>query len=258
MVGLHGLISELCFNHTMSVYNCSYMNNLSRFLISGGVIIALVAGYYILQRPFNPGRNLRVVEWIRNPAAHPDWAVKAGERCGNAPFILPTSGFIGFLWGDTFRPGHSHSGLDIFGGTPAGETAVVAAYDGYLTRLPEWKSSLIIRIPKDPLQPDRQIWTYYTHMADSDGASLIAANFPPGTTEQFVRAGTFLGKQGNYSGNPKRPVGVHLHFSIVMDSGKGYFLNETEIGNTLDPSPYFQLSLNAKQNQNEIPVCNEQ
>jgi peptidoglycan LD-endopeptidase LytH len=244
----------------MSEYNCSYMPKIPgylRWLLSAGIVIAVVIGYLFFRQPINPGRNLRVIEWIRNSSAHPEWAVQAGERCGSAPFIMPTSGFIGFLWDDSFRPGHAHTGLDIFSGTSAGETPVVAAYDGYLTRLPDWKSSLILRIPSDPLQPDRQIWLYYTHMADADGSSFIAPEFPPGTTEMFVRAGTLLGMQGNYSGNPKLPVGVHLHFSIVQDDGSGRFLNELEINNTLDPSSYFQLKLNASQNQNAIPICSE-
>jgi peptidoglycan LD-endopeptidase LytH len=241
----------------MSEYNCFSMNLTSRILLSGGIVIVLVAGYYLLRQPINPGRSLRVVEWIRNHSAHPDWAVSPGERCGTAPFIMPTGGYIGFLWGDSFRPGHVHSGLDIFGGTGVGETEVMAAYDGYLTRLPEWRSSLIMRLPMDPLQPDRQIWLYYTHLTDPDGVSLIAPEFPPGTTERFVSAGTFLGWQGNYSGTPGRPVGVHLHFSIVKDDGRGRFLNEMEIENTIDPSPYFQLNLNARHNQNEIPLCRD-
>ena len=230
------------------------MRTFTRLLLSSGIVIALAAGYFVLRQVFNPGRNVRVIEWIRNAEAHPDWAVQPGDRCGTAPFTMPTGGYIGFLWGDSFRPGHSHSGLDIFGGKPAGQTPVVAAYDGYLTRLADWKSSLIIRIPSDPLQPDRQIWTYYTHLASTEGVSLISDDYPPGTTERFVRAGTFLGWQGSYSGNPEKPVGVHLHFSIVRDDG-GRFLNELEIKNTLDPSPYFQLSLDADKNQNEVPVC---
>jgi peptidoglycan LD-endopeptidase LytH len=241
-------------NHTMSEYNCFYMSTFTRLLLSGGIVVALVAGYFLLRQPVNTGRSLRVMDWIRNPAAHPDWAVQPGVRCSSAPFVIPAGGYIGFLWGDSFRPGHSHSGLDIFGGTSPGESPVVAVYDGYLTRLPDWKSSLIIRIPQDPLQPDRQIWAYYTHMAGPDGTTLISDEYPPGTSERFVRAGTFLGWQGNYSGDPKRPVGVHLHFSIVRDDA-GRFMNELEQENTLDPSPYFQLNLNARNNQNEIPVC---
>ena len=67
------------------------------------------------------------------------------------------------------NPGHRHQGIDIFAGTDVGITPVYAAYDGYLTRQSDWKSTVIIRIPSDPLEPGRQIWTYYTHMADAEG-----------------------------------------------------------------------------------------
>ena len=145
--------------------------------------------------------------------------------------------------------------MDIFGGTEVGVTPVVAAYPGYLRRLPDWKSTVIVRIPSDPLLPGRQIWAYYTHMAKSDGESTIAADFPAGTEEVFIEAGTLLGYQGNYSGASGNPVGVHLHFSIVLDDGNGTFRNELEIENTLDPSPYLGLPLNAVTNQDRIPVC---
>lgn len=164
---------------------------------------------------------------------------------------------MGFLWGDSFRLGHRHQGIDIFAGTQAGVTPVIAAYPGYLTRLSEWKSSLIVRVPNDPLQPGRQIWLYYTHMADRNGESFISPQFPPGTSEVYVEAGTFLGYQGNYSGNALNPVGVHLHFSIVKDDGSGHFKNELDIRNTYDPSPYFGLALNASKNRDQIPLCEE-
>jgi hypothetical protein len=171
---------------------------------------------------------------------------------------MPTTGYIGFLWGDSFRPGHKHQGLDIFGGDKAGATPVYAAYSGYLTRLPEWKSSLIIRIPSDPLQPSRQVWTYYTHLAEEDGTSYILPAFPPGTSELFVEKGTQLGYQGNYSGDPNNPTGVHLHFSIVKDDGRGNFSNELRIQNTIDPSPYFGMNLNAGENPGGLPRCIEE
>ena len=140
----------------------------------------------------------------------------------------------------------------------SGETPVYAAYDGYITRLPEWKSSLIIRVPQDPLHPQNQIWLYYTHLADLDGNSYIVSDFPSGTSDLFVEEGTLLGYQGNFSGTIGKPVGVHLHFSIVMDDGKNSFLNELNILNTMDPSPYFDLPLNGKANQGVIPVCQSQ
>jgi peptidoglycan LD-endopeptidase LytH len=224
-----------------------------------GVGVLLIAGYQAYRWIARQGSRLPSVrDWLRDPAAHPDWAIRAGQRCGTAPFILPTDGFVGFLWGDSFRPGHRHQGLDIFGGGGLNQTPVVAAYPGYLTRLPDWKATLIVRIPDDPLHPGRQIWTYYTHMADESGAGYISPQFPPGTSEVFVEAGELLGFQGNYSGDPDNPVGIHLHFSIVLDDGQGKFRNELEFGNTLDPAPYLGLAVNADQNPAEIPVCQEE
>jgi hypothetical protein len=92
-------------------------------------------------------------------------------------------------------------------------------------------------------------------MADAQGNSFISADFPPGTTEQFVEAGALLGYQGNYSGDPSNPTGIHLHISIVKDDGFGRFRNELEIDNTYNPSPYFGLQLNAWENDDTIPVC---
>jgi murein DD-endopeptidase MepM/ murein hydrolase activator NlpD len=219
------------------------------------ILVAALAYFFLFNRLDITSRSSRVMEWIRHAENHPDWAVQAGDRCVNAPFSMPTHGYIGFLWDDSFRPGHRHSGLDIFGGTKNGITPIYAAYDGYLTRQSDWKSTVIIRIPSDPLQPDRQIWTYYTHMADEQGNDFISEDFPPGTSEVFVKAGTLLGYQGNFSGTPGNPTGVHLHFSIVEDDGEGRFLNETMIENTLDPSPYFNIGLNANHSPPEIPAC---
>lgn len=215
-----------------------------------------VAGYtFYRSHVFSPVRFERLMAWLRNPARHAEWQMRAGEICNHAPFQMPTDGYIGFLWGDSFRVGHHHQGIDIFGGSEAGVTPVYAAYAGYLTRQPDWKSTLIIRIPQDPIHPGRQIWTYYTHMASPEGESFIAMDFPPGTQEVYVEAGRLLGYQGNYSGTPNNPVGVHLHFSIVQDDGQGGYLNELEINNTLDPSPYLGLPLNASENPDQVPVC---
>jgi peptidoglycan LD-endopeptidase LytH len=224
------------------------------FLILFG--IAIVAGVLIYWSMTPSGaRSNHVWEFFADPAAHADWKLAAGTRCGDAPFIFPTEGMVGFLWDDSFRPGHRHQGIDIFAGTEVGVTPVIAAYDGYLTRLTDWKSSVIMRVPSDPLQPGRQIWLYYTHMADRDGVSYIAADFPPGTSEVFVPAGTLLGYQGDYSGDPDNPTGIHLHFSIVRDNGSGNFLNELAIKNTYDPTPYLGLQLNAKNSNGEVPLC---
>lgn len=226
------------------------------WLISGLSVLLLVGGYFVYRgRSSGLGRTARLLAWLKDPAAHADWAIRAGERCGEAPFIFPTDGYIGYLWDDAFRIGHRHQGVDIFGGTDVNITPVLAAYPGYLSRLPEWKSTVIVRVPDDPLVPGRQIWLYYTHMADPQGNSFIASEFPAGTQEMYVAAGTRLGSQGDYSGDPANPVGVHLHFSIVLDDGNGKFKNELDIRNTVDPSPYLGLALNAKTNQGQVPAC---
>lgn len=219
------------------------------------VVIGLVGWYLLSRSPINPQRILLFRKYIRNPEGYSDWQIQPGERCNNAPFIFPTRGMVGFLWGDSFRIGHTHQGIDIFGGKEPGEVPVYAAYDGYLTRMPDWKSSVIIRIPADPLLPSRQIWAYYTHMADQAGNSFIGSQFPPGSSEVPVKAGTLLGYQGDFSGDPDNPTGLHLHFSIVLDDGSGKFLNELEFKNTLDPSGYFQLDLNARMNKDKVPLC---
>ncbi len=227
-----------------------------RMLILFPAIVILATGYWIYKNlRDDAGRTNKVISYLRNPQEHTDWVVKAKEKCGQAPFIIPTDGYIGYLWDDSFRPGHRHQGIDIFAGSDVDITAVYAAYPGYLTRGPDWKASLIMRIPDDPLHPGRQIWTYYTHMAGPQGESYIVADFPLGIQEVFVEAGALLGYQGNYSGNPGTPVGVHLHFSIVLDDGRGRYLNELEIENTLDPSAYLGLPLNANQITDQIPQC---
>jgi murein DD-endopeptidase MepM/ murein hydrolase activator NlpD len=229
---------------------------IGRWIFALVLVLILVGAYFVY--PWlrtRVGRARRLGEWLHDPSAHADWSVQAGKSCETAPFIIPTSGYIGFMWGDSFRPGNQHQGIDIFGGDAPGKTPVLAAYGGYLTRLPEWKSTVIIRIPADPLNPARQVWTYYTHMADQNGSSYISPQFPPGTSEITVEAGTFLGYQGDFSGDYNNPVGVHLHFSIVQDDGQGSFRNELKIENTLDPTPYLGLHLNASQNPNGIVVC---
>lgn len=220
------------------------------------VVVAILAGILIYREMTPSGRRSNHIwEFFADPASHADWKVAAGSRCGTAPFIFPTDGMVGFLWDDSFRIGHHHQGLDVFGGAEVGLTPVIAAYDGNLTRLADWKSSVIMRVPSDPLEPGRQVWLYYTHMANRAGESYIVADFPPGTSEVFVAAGTLLGYQGDYSGDPDNPTGIHLHFSIVKDDGNGNFLNELAIKNTLDPSPYFGFELNAKKSNGEVPLC---
>jgi hypothetical protein len=231
---------------------------MSKKIIALALLVAVVAAgmyiYYSYRRRSSP-RTDRIYAWFQDQSTLSEYRMKTGTRCGDAPFYFPTDGLIGFIWDDSFRPGHRHSGLDIFSGTDVGITSIFAAYPGYLTRQSDWKSTVIMRVPQDPLQPGRQIWVYYTHMADAQGNPFVSDQFPMGTSEVFVEAGTYLGKMGNYSGDPASPVGVHLHISVVKDDSLGNFTNELDINNTYDPSPYFGLPLNANKNRDTIPFC---
>ncbi|MEQ8674151.1 MAG: M23 family metallopeptidase [Aggregatilineales bacterium] len=216
-------------------------------LILGAIILisGAIGGFTYLQLA-RSNSGAPIGEWFRTREGRSALITENTAPCANAPFLLPSTGFIGLLWRDPIGPYNilrRHSGVDIFGNGAPGEVPIVAVYDGYLTRLDEWLSTVIIR-HDDPLQPGRTIWTYYTHMANRDGTeSFIDEAFPRGTSEQFVEQGTLLGYQGEYAGNAP-PVGLHVHLSIVLSEEDGSFKNEAILSNTLDPSPYFGLPLN--------------
>ncbi len=207
-------------------------------LLIGGFVLF---GWWRQSRPTE--QLLRLRTWLDDPTAHADWSVTVDRSCGDAPMLIPTNGYIGFGWDDSFRPGHRHSGLDIFGpDNQNGVTPIVAAYGGYLTREDGWKSTVILRHPDFPAVPaagivqGEQIWTYYTHMASRDGSeSYVAAEFPPGTHERFVKAGTLLGHQGNWGGSLWQLTGRHLHFSVVKSKPDGSYMDERDIANTYNP-----------------------
>jgi hypothetical protein len=221
-------------------------------LILLGVLIGTGLYIYATFRA-TASRGRAVSRWMANPTDDPALMIPAGSRCGEAPFIFPTDGVAGFIWGDSFRPTHKHQGVDIFSGTAVGVTPIIAAYDGYLSRDVTWRSAVIMRVPRDPLNPNRQIWVYYTHMADPSGNSFISSDFPPGTSEVFSSPHPLA--QWAYRAT-RQTRGVHLHISIVKDEN-GRFMNETDINNTYDPSPYFGMALNASENRDSIPVCEE-
>lgn len=229
------------------------------FVLLGGL-------FFIIWRFLGIGdpRSRQLLDWGRgDEATRAAMVISNQEPCPGAPFILPSEGYIGLLYGDPRGPYSSaapHQGIDIFSNSLPGMTPVYAAYDGYITREDTWRSALIQRVPDDPLQPGRQIWLYYTHMADREGNSFIIPAFPPGTRELFVEQGTLLGYTGDYNGNSPRSIWVHLHFSIILDDGQGRYLNELEFANTLDPSAYLGMPLNVACGERSIecvdnPVC---
>ena len=210
-------------------------------------VVLLAAGWGSWRWLNNP-RNQTFITWSQgNQIDREALIIVQRATCPDAPFILPADGFIGLLYEDPRGPYSSrnpHQGIDIFSNTEPGATPVYAAYDGYVTREETWRSTLILRVPQDPLQTDRQIWLYYTHMADQDGNDFIEDVFPPGTRDLFVEQGTLLGYTGDYNGNSARGVWVHLHFSIIRDDGNGRYTNELDFNNSIDPSPYLGRAVN--------------
>ena len=243
------------------------MNNISgklrlpklRWLLIGLAALLLLVVIRVLIGVLNP-RNRTFFNWLSDPASRAALVTSETTPCPGADFVLPAPGFIGLLYGDPRGPYsllRPHQGVDIFGDGTPGTIPVVAAYDGYLTRERNWISAVIIRIPEDPLDPSRQIWTYYAHMADRDGNSFIHEAFPAGTSELFVEQGTLLGYMGNYSGNPANPTGHHVHFSVVKDNEQGSYANELQFSNTLDPGPYLGMTVDYNSNPS-LPIgCDE-
>ena len=219
-------------------------------LVAIGIALAYVAFRFLLPRFSDSQSNSNGIigQWFNDPAARPSLATTMRRTaCPSAPFILPSDGLIGLLWNDPAGPYtilSPHTGIDVFGDGEAGTVPVYAAYDGLLTRHPDWLASVIIK-HDDPLQPGRTIWSYYTHMATRDGAqSFIAPAFPAGSAAVAVKQGDLLGYQGEYAGAGRPPIGLHVHFSLVLTDEDQSFKNEAVIGNTLDPSPYIGMPLN--------------
>ncbi len=216
----------------------------------GALIVGGYAAFVFFRfQQFRP-RIERIGAYMEDPSPYEHLTLAGGERCGDAPFIIPSSGYLGVGWNDGAWPLYQHTGLDIFSAEGENITPIYAVYDGYLTREESWRSAVVIRHPDFEELPEitkgREFWTYYTHMASVDGeTSFIAEAFPPGTREVFVEQGTIIGYQGSWSGSVERTdMSRHLHISLPLTDSDGSFMNETEIRNTLNPIPFFGLELN--------------
>ena len=88
-----------------------------------------------------------VWEYLGDPAAHPDWVTRANSRCEGAPFAFPTDGYVGYLYGDAFKPLQRHQGIDVFGDQAGRQDPGICRGGRILTRLADWKSAVIIRVP---------------------------------------------------------------------------------------------------------------
>ena len=113
------------------------------FKLIGLLLFSLLALYGIYRgvgtvQALGEPRNRAFLSWWQGDAeTRAELITVQREACTNAPFILPAEGFIGLLYGDPRGPystSRPHQGIDIFSATGVGETAVYAAYDGYITQ----------------------------------------------------------------------------------------------------------------------------
>lgn len=243
MLGDYTVGDGLCMLRRILIASCGLL-----------ILVGIIGAGLLFWYRGNSNSNEYIGRFLRNPDANPDFQTPAFTQCEGAPFIIPSDGFIGLLWNDAAAPYNAlrrHTGIDIFGGRSEGTVPIYAAYDGWLTRLDDWFSTVIIR-HDDPLQEGRTIWTYYTHMGRRTGdQSFIVDAYPQGTFNVPIAQGTLIGYQGAY--NPSFPVAIHLHMSIVTSEPDGSFRNEAILENTLDPSPYFGINLDAT-TQRDRPV----
>jgi len=54
-----------------------------------------LAGLCLAGRTYLGGRNKNVMAFLRAPEKHPEYVLDALSRCGEAPFLLPSRGFVG-------------------------------------------------------------------------------------------------------------------------------------------------------------------
>ncbi len=78
---------------------------LNRVLVISIIFVILLTSgvyFFVNYRP-SSFRAAQVFAWIKAPGSRTDIVIAAGSRCGNAPFIFPTTGVVGYLWDDFFN-----------------------------------------------------------------------------------------------------------------------------------------------------------
>ena len=165
--------------------------------------------------------------------------------CPGAVWQLPSDGTLGIKWQD--------GGLDFFGQGNEGKIPVYAVAYGLLIRWPNWVDAVAI-LHDDPLHPGSKLWSYYGNMIAANGIdSYVAEDFPLGASGIPVKAGQLLGYQGPWSGKPRWPTWVHMHFNIIRAAKEEAFPSDWTLGETLDPSSYLGLTFKSK-NENSQPL----
>ena len=96
-----------------------------------GILILVGAGIYLVRAAQNPRLRLDWQWWVSgDEAARAALITTQRTACPGAPFILPSDGFIGLLYGDPRGPysqSRPHQGIDIFSDSEPGVIPVYAA-----------------------------------------------------------------------------------------------------------------------------------
>src|SRR5215831_18453059 len=86
------------------------------FVLPGLMLVMGGIGYWWF-RLDSPTRDT-LDAWVIDPSSRPDLKTTLTKPCPGAPFLLPSSGFMGFLYADhtpPYNPFGPHPGVDIFG-----------------------------------------------------------------------------------------------------------------------------------------------
>ncbi|OGO17746.1 MAG: hypothetical protein A2Z14_06700 [Chloroflexi bacterium RBG_16_48_8] len=85
------------------------------FVVLVLIVFLMVAGYLLFREYARTGVHfVRLRQYWADPERYSQWGFRVGDRCGGAPFLIPTDGFVAFFWGDRYSSGKKHQGVDIF------------------------------------------------------------------------------------------------------------------------------------------------
>lgn len=164
-------------------------------------------------------------------------AKSAAFQCSGAPFIAPTWGWQQTFWRQPISyvsadGDRLHDGIDLAQvNNQEGVEPVYAVCNGTLNPISKYS----FRILCDTIDarfnvPNRNVYVYYTHMANKSGSTSYILTPFRGSSSVRVSQGQHLGYQGSYGVSKY----VHLHFSVNSQWGERY---------NIDPSRYFGTAL---------------
>jgi hypothetical protein len=168
-----------------------------------------------------------------------------------APFMPPTSGYMGLKYKEPYENGDKHAGIDIWASTDPNNDGklgnpVYAVMGGKLGITGSGVEICHPQLDKNlyPDLPAYLVCTYYGHLSNlPEKFSRLRKDVCPADLVK-VDAGDPLGDMENDNMVSNSGI-VHLHFSVVFQNPEnGCWTSELNLANTLDPFKY--LGLNEK------------